>query len=821
MRDVDEGELLDAFEQGRPVDCARDGARGLVDAGFVRRCCVDLSDRINPRGISILNAVIAGRLDLAGLEVSFPLRFDGCEFDSALDLDGARLHGLAVTRCSQVPGVLGNGLRVRRDLDLSQSRVTGAHLTSASTFSRSAIWLCESEIGGRLLCKDTAIHADGERSIQADRMHVGGTVRFIHHFTATREIRLLGARIDGSLDLTGATISSAPGSADPALDLADVIIGGSLFIIADRGGKRPSIHGRVDMGSMRISGQLLIRGAAIEESSGTPVDSGYSRSRLRGTALSAPRLTVGAEMTLEKACQIRGGMDLSMSDLSSLSIAGDCSLRADGGTALDLNNAELRSSLTIASGVTVGGTVTMRGARIRGDLSLRGVTLHAPQRPAPALVGAETAEAGARTDGPEPTGYALVADGVKVGGNVYFSEGFTAGGPLRLPGAEVGGPLICRGAQLDGRDKHGYALVADNITVAGSVELSDGFAAAGAVRLPGAMITRALACDGAQLNGRDKEGVALRAGGISISNLYLTDEFTAAGAIWLRSAHVRGSAYLAPKRLADDLALDAAHAQIGGTLSWLPTEQVKGRVNLEGTVADQLKDDWSDGRQNGFWPTKGSLHLDGFIYNRIGGPRPATVAQRLDWIRSQYQRPPDGAGPGLTTQPYEQLTTVYRHAGQDTDARTIAIARRSDQRSFGSLSPFRWAGNWLMDKSIKYGYQTGRAIAGLTLLYLTVLLLSIVAQHHGVIVPVAATAQIHPLPVATSCTGAYPCFYPAGYAIDIVIPIINVHQATYWGVTGNAPWGWAWVTGTWIATGLGWALATLLVAGYTGLARLQ
>jgi hypothetical protein len=30
-----------------------------------------------------------------------------------------------------------------------------------------------------------------------------------------------------------------------------------------------------------------------------------------------------------------------------------------------------------------------------------------------------------------------------------------------------------------------------------------------------------------------------------------------------------------------------------------------------------------------------------------------------------------------------------------------------------------------------------------------------------------------------------------------------------------------WVAGTWIATGLGWALATLLIAGYTGLERRQ
>ena len=89
------------------------------------------------------------------------------------------------------------------------------------------------------------------------------------------------------------------------------------------------------------------------------------------------------------------------------------------------------------------------------------------------------------------------------------------------------------------------------------------------------------------------------------------------------------------------------------------------------------------------------------------------------------------------------------------------------------------------------------------------------------IVPVGSTQGMHPVPSATICTSSYPCFYSAGYAIDTVIPIVNVHQAQYWGIDASAPWGWAWIDGTWIATGLGWALATLFVAGYTGLVRQQ
>jgi hypothetical protein len=180
-----------------------------VDAALLRRCCRELKDQIDRRGIRLRKAAIAGTLDLTALDVPFPLRFDDCEFDSPPVVEGAQSYELALTGCARLPGLLANGVQVRRDLDLSRSHVTGAHHTSASTSKRSAIWLCESEIGGRLLCVDTVIDGGGERSIQADRMHVIGNIRLLHQFTARGEVRLIGARIDSSLDLAGASVESA------------------------------------------------------------------------------------------------------------------------------------------------------------------------------------------------------------------------------------------------------------------------------------------------------------------------------------------------------------------------------------------------------------------------------------------------------------------------------------------------------------------------------------------------------------------------------------------------------------------------------------
>src|SRR5262247_2887365 len=132
MDEVGAAELLAAAGTGRVLVCGDGGTSRRVDAALLRRCCHELRDQIDPRGIWLQHAAIAGSVDLAGLEVSFPLRFDGCHFDAPLLAEGARLSGLVLTGCA-LPGLQANGVRIQRDLDLSRTHVTGALRTSAST----------------------------------------------------------------------------------------------------------------------------------------------------------------------------------------------------------------------------------------------------------------------------------------------------------------------------------------------------------------------------------------------------------------------------------------------------------------------------------------------------------------------------------------------------------------------------------------------------------------------------------------------------------------------------------------------------------------
>jgi hypothetical protein len=223
------------------------------------------------------------------------------------------------------------------------------------------------------------------------------------------------------------------------------------------------------MGQARIGGQLLIRNATLEAQQATPVGSAYSRSPVGGTALNAPRLTVGAEVTLEGACQVTGGIDLSMSELSSLSIAPGCSLRAPGRTALDLTNAELLATLTVGDKVPVAGTVRLSGARIHGNLRLGGAILSAPE------------------------GSSLIAaQGVTVDGEAELQGLQATGGDLGFRAAAIGSFFDATGARL--RNPDGYTLNLVQANVKGSVRLVDGFESCGEVVLNRADIEGRLLC---------------------------------------------------------------------------------------------------------------------------------------------------------------------------------------------------------------------------------------------------------------------------------------------------------------------------------------
>jgi predicted acyltransferase (DUF342 family) len=767
----------------------------------------------------------AGAISLAGADIAGNLECDG-------KLNRANAKGVALVA--------------------ERVQVGGDALLRGEFATVGAVSLLGANIAGNLECSGAKLagaDVDGN-ALVADNLKVGRNALLWDGFAADGAIRLPGANITGNLNCRGAKLNGIDANGD-ALVAENLTVGQDIFLQSGF-----TAAGAISLLGANITGNFECQGAKLNGVDGD------------GNALVADGMTVGHDAFLGNGFTAAGGISLLGADIVGNLECGGAQLAAVGehGNALSADNMKVGGDLHLREGFTAAGAVTLVGAKITGNLDCDGAKLQGANQFGNVLVadnltvgrnaqfrnGFTAAGAlwltgaditgnfdfeGATLAGVNSSRLALVAERLKVGGDALLRNGFTAAGALRLLGADIKSDLDCQGAKLNGADESGNALIADNLKVGRNALLRYGFTSAGAIHLVGAEISGSLDCDGAVLTASEEK--VLVADGVKVGrDVSLGGGFTATGTISLESAQIAGSlsaGIAKPPGAETETAFHASGMQIAHVLRWEPAEPFTGPVNLEDAQVGQLKDDWSGDRgvANGFWPVGGLLRLDGFRYNRLGGDHPATAEQRRGWIQSQFL--PNRRGPirrlfrkkgaaqdrksRFATQPYEQLATVYQQGGQDTEARLIALARRQDVRQYGELTWYRLTLNWLVDKSIKYGYQTWRAVGLLAGLYLVAVMIFWAAQHHANLIMPVGTLPSGTAPTAMHCMSSYPCFYPAGYAIDVVIPIINVHQASYWGPNGHVPWGDALTIFTWLATALGWLLATLAVAGYTGLVR--
>jgi hypothetical protein len=720
------------------------GETGFTAEGTVWLAGADIGGSLSCGGAQLNgfdkhgNALFGG-----GMKVGGNLSFDDAfTATGAIDLRGADIVGNLTCRRARFNGTNGDGNALFAD----RTRIGGHALLNGGITAAGAVYLVDADIRGNLECRGARLNGannDG-KALNGERMKVGSDVYLDQGFTATGTTSLRRALISGQFSCRGARLVARKGA--DALSAERMKVGDDVFLDTLVGSSRFLAVGGISLVGAEIVGNLSCTGAWLAVAGRD------------GKAMAGAGIKVGGDLSLDDAFTAAGAIDL-------------------------------------------------RGADIVSNLNCRR----------------------ARIDGTNGDGNALNADSAKVGGHVLLTGGFTAAGVIYLLDADIAGNLECRGAHLTNPGFGGRALNAERMKVGGDVYFDtpadmSGFNAEGTIYLLGAHIDGILSCRGATLTRPGKDGNSLFGERIRVGgNVYLSQGFSAGGTLRLGAATVGGALEIAPRKLTEDeaeTALDAAGAKIFGKLRWIPEEQATGQVNLEGTAVGQLEDSWTgpygSERPNGYWPSDGRLRLDGLTYDHITGQHPVSVDQRLRWIRSQYE---PNSGSIFATQPYKQLAKVYREAGKDTEYRRVAIAQRRDLRQYGNLRWYRRAFNWLLDVLIGYGYQTWKAMVYLAVLYALVLAFSIGARSHDAIVPIQNTALLYPSPSAQHCANQYPCFNPFGYAIDTVIPLINVHQADFWGPDASTPWGSAGVIIAYVSTGLGWLLATFAVAGFTGLVR--
>ena len=498
-------------------------------------------------------------------------------------------------------------------------------------------------------------------------------------------------------------------------------------------------------------------------------------------------LRVDGDMFLNKQFTSTDHSELGAVRLLGAHIGGELSLNGarlinEAGPALYGDSLRVDGNMVLDKFTAVGdcaiGAVRMVDARIGGQLSLNGARL--------------TNEAGPAFGG----------DRLQLGGSMFL-DGFTAvghggDGAVRMVGARIGGQLSLSGARLT--NEAGPAFGGDGLQVDRDMFLNDGFTAVGrgelgAVRLPGACIGGQLTVSGARLT--NEAGPALDGDGLQVDeDMFLNEEFTAvghsaAGAVRLAAARIGGVLSLNGARLTNDQGLALYLEDARARSVRLPAVVVcpSGADMTTECDAPSLK-----------------VNVGGLEYTSI------VDVSWEQWLHLLRRHTTD-----YMPMPYQQLAARQKAAGHDRDARRTLIAQQQDLRARGQIGgKLSIAVHWLWGALAGYGYRAGRTALALLVVLALAGGLGWWAGH-TVIGPGQHAAQ-HTKSATdpgTACSG----LEQIGLGIDRGLPLGSTGIRTYCDLDTASPPGEWFTLAIWVLQALVWALATLAVAGYTGLIR--
>ncbi|MFF3260750.1 oxidoreductase [Streptomyces sp. NPDC002932] len=374
---------------------------------------------------------------------------------------------------------------------------------------------------------------------------------------------------------------------------------------------------------------------------------------------------------------------------------------------------------------------------------------------------------------------------------------------IRLTDAQIGTDLLIN--QIDiGPDRQGRAFIGDGLTVAQDIQ-AEMIETLGELSLRGAKVGGSLSLRGSRL--RATQGLrALNAPQLSVERtLYMSEAWvsvdtgnqgntppygislspTPAHGTRAQVFRCRGGVRLDDGRFGDAVDLHKAvfvlvgHEElslrriVAPELRFNPERPSQGRVVLNGAKIVTLIDVSTS------WPGPGGLAMGGFVYENLVPYGHFPLSRRLEWVAA--------ATPEYVPEPYERLAAVLRNSGEDADAREVLLAKQRRRRE--TLPPAAKLWGYLQDWTVAYGYRPGRAAVWMAVLW-------------------AAGAVAFSRYQPASLKGSeHPEWNPALYALDLLVPVINLGQDGYWLMEG----GWQWVAAALIM--LGWILATTVAAG--------
>ncbi|SEP52099.1 oxidoreductase [Amycolatopsis saalfeldensis] len=466
---------------------------------------------------------------------------------------------------------------------------------------------------------------------------------------------------------------------------------------------------------------------------------------------------------------------------------------------------------------------------------------------------------------------ALVADRLKVDGNLELSDGLQAFGTLRMVNARIGGSLRLAGAEIKmarGRQAPFYdrALHLDGSTVGGDIEATSLRVPVGQLRLADVTVGGNFLAWNSMFLHPGRDAFSARRTKIS-GNLQLTDA-TVQGTLRLQGVEVGGSLNLCGTRITDpgrrtssSFSLDVRTARIGRDVVLTEDKDrpflAEGGVNLDGAqiarrlelrgaqlgsfaphgIALDASDVAADeflltpaeppagrvilrrahcgtlGDNEQFWASAEGIELDDFRYDALKVGIALDDDRSLDHRIVLLRKAMRGYRPG----PYDQLASTLRAAGNEEHASTVGLRKQQFRyealaKGFKIFGPGVRLWSWLQRSMVGYGYRPVRALGWLLMLLVVGSLWFGLGTDDCVTHPgLYAISDGKRCLVNQQDTGLQ--WNPVIYTADLLVPIVDFGNKSRWYMHGADNWVAAGITAS------GWILATTVAAGVSRMLR--
>lgn len=489
------------------------------------------------------------------------------------------------------------------------------------------------------------------------------------------------------------------------------------------------------------------------------------------------------------------------------------------------------------NGAYISGVLDLEGCRIPRDIGLKDCAFESSIVLRSAVIDNLFLDGSAFT--------ALRADRVEARGALCLN-GARIADAVELREARIAGSIEGNDAAIHGGE---IAFDATGADVRGGI-LMRGAAIRGRVRLVGGRIGADLDCVGAKITHGD--ALALDGDNMTVRGDIALRESRVSGAIQLCGVDVGGDVDCSGTYLAmpGGVALNLNRSTVGGVFFLRRGADVAGAVDLRQTRIGAIEDDRPS------WPQPGELLLNRCRYGAfIGGP--VDAASRLDWLRLQA---PERWGEDFWPQPYEQLATVFLEMGHEEEAQAVLIAKERLQRRArrerernpllrGTLALI----DGILGATLLYGRKPLLAFVWLFAFWAAGVFVFDAAERAGAFkpglpfilrspewlacgLPTGASlrvpsldrdlpGQAEPGETQLACYRrqpegvSFPRFQALMYSLDVLLPVLQLNQTSYWRPNPAVPLGSAALNYYYVQTIVGWVLSLLAIAGFSGLVK--